>query len=84
MFYTYLIRCADNSLYCGQTSDLKRRIHEHSTSLSKSAKYVRTRKPVELVFFEIYETRQEAMKREVAIKRLSKQKKENLVLNFIS
>jgi putative endonuclease len=81
MFYTYLVRCSDNSLYCGQTSDLEKRIREHNTSQTKGSKYVRSRKPVKLAYYEEYQTRKEAMKREVDIKKLPKCKKEELVLN---
>lgn len=80
MFYCYILRCADNSLYCGQTTDLKRRVEEHNTSPTKSAKYTRSRKPVTLVYFEEYETLPEAMKREIEIKKLTKIQKEALVL----
>jgi putative endonuclease len=78
MYYLYLLRCSDNSLYCGQTNDLKRRIKEHNSPNSKS-KYTRSKKPVELVYFEKYQTINEALKRESEIKKMTKEKKENLI-----
>ncbi len=79
MYYLYLIRCSDNSLYCGQTSNLQRRIQEHNFDKSKSAKYLRAKKPVKLVYFEEYPTLQEAMQRERQIKSWTRTKKEALI-----
>lgn len=79
MYYFYILRCSDNSLYCGQTNNLKRRINEHNFDKNKSAKYLRAKKPVKLIFFEEYSTLQEAMKREIQIKKWTKAKKEALV-----
>lgn len=78
MYYLYLLRCSDNSLYCGQTKDLQRRIKEHNGDNSKS-KYTRARRPVKLVYFEKYKTINEVLKREFEIKKLTKEKKETLV-----
>ena len=78
--YTYMLRCRDNSLYTGWTNDLQHRVHTHNSG--KGAKYTMTRLPVKLVYYEEYETKTEAMQREAAIKRLTKQKKEELVKNF--
>jgi putative endonuclease len=66
----YILRCADNSLYTGITTDLQRRLHEHNTS-SKGAKYTRARRPVSLVYSETCADRSSASMRENAIKRLS-------------
>jgi putative endonuclease len=79
MFYFYILRCSDNSLYCGQTNNLQRRIHEHNFDKNKSAKYLRAKKPVKLVYFEEYTSLKEVMRREVQIKKWSKIKKEMLV-----
>lgn len=79
MFYFYIVRCSDNSLYCGQTNNLKRRIHEHNFDKNKSAKYLRAKKPVKLVYFEEYSTLQLAMKREWQLKKWSRVKKEALI-----
>jgi len=78
MYFLYLIRCSDNSIYCGQTKDLERRIKEHNDSNSKS-KYTRTRRPVKLLYFEKYETISEALKRESKIKKMKKIEKEALI-----
>jgi putative endonuclease len=78
-YYIYLLRCSDNSLYCGQTNDLERRIKEHNSDKFKSAKYTKGRRPVKLVYFEKYKTVNEALKREYEIKKLSKKQKEALI-----
>ena len=78
MYFIYILRCSDNSLYCGQTNNLKRRIQEHNSDDSKS-KYTRARRPIKLVYFEKYKTVNEALKRECEIKKLTKEKKENLI-----
>lgn len=83
MYFVYLLCCSDNSLYCGQTNDLERRIREHNSPDSRS-KYTRSRRPVKLVYFEKYKTVGEALKREWQIKRLPRLKKEILIKNFIT
>lgn len=82
MFYVYLVRCIDSTLYCGQTNNLEKRIKEHNLSKTKSAKYTRGRKPVTLVYFEKVSTVSVALKREHEIKRLTKIQKEVLVQRF--
>lgn len=77
-FYAYVLRCADGTLYCGSTPDLEKRLHEHN-HLKTGAKYTRGRRPVELAYHEEFETRSEALKRECALKKLSKKQKEALV-----
>jgi len=78
LWYVYILRCADNSLYTGITTDVNRRLEEHN-SHTLGAKYTRGRRPVELVYREKKQSRSEALKREHAIKKLSKQEKEALV-----
>ncbi|MEK7597913.1 MAG: GIY-YIG nuclease family protein [Patescibacteria group bacterium] len=78
MYFIYLLRCSDNSLYCGQTKNLKRRVKEHNSIDSKS-KYTRSRRPVKLVYFEKYKTVNEVLKREFEIKKMTKIQKEKLV-----
>ncbi|REL36849.1 GIY-YIG nuclease family protein [Thalassotalea euphylliae] len=78
-WYVYLLRCADNSLYCGVTTDLNRRVIEHNQSPTRGAKYTRVRRPVELVYSETHASKSLACQREYAIKQLSKSKKEVLV-----
>ena len=77
MNYTYMLRCADGSLYTGWTNDLEKRVATHNDGTG--AKYTRGRRPVSLAYFEEFATKEEAMKREVAIKKLSKAEKEKLV-----
>ncbi|UXR78508.1 MULTISPECIES: GIY-YIG nuclease family protein [unclassified Staphylococcus] len=75
--YTYMVECADRSLYTGYTTDLTARIHKHNEG--KGAKYTKTRRPVRLKYYEIYETKSEALKREYAIKQLTRQQKIALI-----
>ena len=75
--YTYVVKCSDGSLYTGWTTDVTRRVKEHNEG--KGAKYTKSRRPVELVYYEAFETKQEAMKREYAIKQLSREEKEKLI-----
>ena len=79
MFYFYIVRCSDNSLYCGQTNNLEKRIKEHNSKGSKGAKYLRAKKPVKLVYSEKYSTLQLAMKREWQVKQWTRSKKEALI-----
>lgn len=80
MNFTYIVRCADGSLYTGWTNDLKKRIKTHNEG--KGAKYTKPRLPVVLVYFEEFEAKEDAMRREAAIKKLSKKSKELLVADF--
>ena len=77
MNYTYMVRCADNTLYCGWTNQLDKRIQAHNQG--KGAKYTRGRRPVTLVYYEVFQTKEEAMSREFAMKRLSRAEKEQLI-----
>jgi len=77
MNYTYMVRCKDNSLYTGWTNNLEKRIEAHNAG--KGAKYTKNRGPVELVYYEQFETKEEAMSREYAIKQMTKKQKEKLV-----
>lgn len=79
MHYIYLVRCSDDSLYCGWTTDLKRRIDAHNGHISGGAKYTRGRRPVTLVYSESFHQKQEAQRREYAIKRMTKTKKLRLI-----
>lgn len=74
-YYTYILRCADSTLYTGITTDIDRRIREHNTDNKKWAKYTRVRRPVELIYNEGFETRSEACKREFAIKHMTRDEK---------
>lgn len=80
-FYVYLLRCKDNSLYCGYTNDLLKRLDEHNNS-EKGAKYTRGKRPVILVYFEEFDNKNDAQKREYEIKKFTKYEKEKLVMGF--
>ena len=77
MFYVYLLKCRDDTLYCGYTNDLEKRLQTHNAG--EGAKYTKTRLPVELVYSEEYATKSEALKREYAIKQLSREEKQQLI-----
>jgi len=77
MNYTYIVKCSDGSLYTGWTNDIEKRIAAHNAG--KGAKYTKPRRPVELVYLEKFETKEEAMSREFAIKRLKRGEKEELI-----
>jgi len=71
------MKCRDGSLYTGWTNDLERRVREHNAG--KGAKYTKSRRPVVLAYFEEFATREEAMSREYAIKRLKRKDKLRLL-----
>ncbi|MBF0408469.1 MAG: GIY-YIG nuclease family protein [Candidatus Riflebacteria bacterium] len=73
----YIIECLDGTYYTGITCDLKRRFQEHTAG--SAAKYTRSHKPARIVYSEIAACRSEALKREIAIKKLSREKKEKLI-----
>ena len=77
MNYVYILRCNDDSLYTVWTNNLEKRIKAHSEG--KGAKYTKARLPVELVYFEEYENKIEAMRREYAIKQLKRKEKLMLI-----
>ena len=75
--FTYIVECSDHTLYTGWTNDLEKRIEANNTG--KGAKYTKTRRPVRLVYFETFATKEEAMSREYHIKRMSRQEKIKLI-----
>lgn len=77
MNYVYIIKCGDNSLYTGWTNNLEKRFKNHCEG--KGAKYTRGRGPLKLVYYEEYEDKILAMKRESAIKKLSRSEKLKLI-----
>ena len=77
MFFAYLVRCADGTLYGGYTTDLQKRLAAHNSG--KGAKYTRGRGPLELVYTEQCADKSEALKRELAIKALSREEKLHLI-----
>ena len=77
MYYVYILKCCDETLYCGYTNDVEKRFETHQSG--KGAKYTRGRLPLELVHTEDFETKSEAMKRECEIKKMSREKKMELI-----
>lgn len=75
--YAYMLRCADGTFYCGWTPNLEQRLATHNAG--KGGKYTRSRLPVELVYFETFATKEEAMSREWHLKRLTRLQKEQLI-----
>ena len=73
MNYTYILKCKDGSFYTGWTNNLEKRIKDHNAG--KGAKYTKSRCPVELVYYETFATKEEAMRREYAVKQLSGENK---------
>lgn len=80
--YVYILRCADNTLYTGWTTNLAHRVSVHNAG--KGAKYTKPRRPVNLVYYEEFKDRSEAKRRECAIKKLTRAAKENLVRSMDS
>ena len=79
MNYTYLLRCADGSLYAGWTNDLERRLRAHNDG--SGAKYTRAHRPVFLAYVESFATKEEAQRRECQIKKLRNAQREAVVLS---
>jgi len=79
MWYLYLIRCANGHLYTGITTDVARRFNEHQSSSPKAAKYLRGKGPLTLMYQEQVGTRSDALKREIAVKKLSRSQKLALI-----
>lgn len=80
MYYVYILRTSSNTLYIGQTNNLIRRLKEHQEKSIKSAKYIRYFKSFSFVYSETFSSRSKAMQREIQLKKLTKCKKEALIL----
>ena len=78
MYYLYILKCCDNTLYTGITTDLVRRVKEHNAS-KLGAKYTTVRRPVKLVYSQEFDNRSEASKQEYLIKQLSRLEKLKLI-----
>jgi UV DNA damage endonuclease len=76
-WFLYLVRCADGSLYTGITNNVPRRCKQHNAGTA--SRYTRSRLPVELIYQESHASRSIALKRELAIKAMSRQEKESLI-----
>lgn len=75
--FVYIVRCSDNSLYTGYTNNIEVRINKHNAG--KGAKYTKIRRPVVLVYQEMYDTKSEALRREYEIKTFTRQRKLKLI-----
>ena len=78
-YYTYILKCYDNTLYTGWTNNIDKRLSDHN--IGKGAKYTKGRIPVTLVYQEGYNSKQEAMKREYEIKQMKRKDKLKLIDN---
>lgn len=81
IFYVYILKCSDDSLYTGYTVDLERRLLHHNQG--KASKYTRAKLPVELIYVEEYDTKSKAMKREIEIKKLDRDSKLKMIKEAI-
>ncbi|MBQ8636444.1 MAG: GIY-YIG nuclease family protein [Clostridia bacterium] len=77
MYYTYLLECADGTLYCGYTTDVAARVKTHNSA--KGAKYTKSRLPVKVVWSKAFSTKSEAMSTEAKIKCFSRKQKLELI-----
>lgn len=82
MYFVYMLICHDNTYYTGYTNDVDKRLKVHNEG--KGSKYTRARLPVKLAYLEEYPTKSEAMKREIALKKLKHQEKKDLSDNFLN
>jgi putative endonuclease len=78
--YCYILKCADGTFYTGWTTDPERRVAQHNKGIG--AKYTSTRRPVKLVYLETHPNRTDAMKRELAIKKMKREQKSKLVEGY--
>lgn len=78
-FFTYILECADKTLYTGYTDNLEKRVETHNSG--KWAKYTRGRLPVVIKYYEAFATKSEAMKRENEIKKMKKYEKIAIITN---
>ena len=81
-WYVYMVQCADGTVYTGVTTDLSRRISQHNGALAGGARYTRSRRPVVLVWSAACTSRSAAQKEELAVRRLSRQKKMALIEQY--
>lgn len=78
MYYIYILKCSDGTLYTGSTNDLKKRLHIHNNGKA-GAKYTRGRRPVEMIYSEEFKTKSKALKREWEIKGMKREEKIGLI-----
>lgn len=77
MNYTYILKCSDGTLYTGWTNHLEKRLKDHNAG--KGAKYTKSRLPVEIIYYETFSSKEEAMRREYFIKKLTRKEKLKLI-----
>lgn len=77
MNYTYILECADGTYYTGWTNNLEKRLNDHNEG--KGAKYTKARRPVSLIYYEEFQTKEDAMRREYAIKHMTRSAKVCLI-----
>ena len=75
--YTYILECRDGTYYTGWTNNLEKRLKDHNEG--RGAKYTKARLPVSLIYYEEFQTKEEAMRREYAIKHMTRSEKEQLI-----
>lgn len=80
MYHVYILECFDKTLYIGSTNNIEKRVRAHNVSKT-AAKYTRARRPVVLKYSESFETKSEALKREITLKKLSRSEKLELIIN---
>lgn len=82
MYHVYIVKCSDDTLYTGITTDIEKRIITHNTKKT-AATYTKARRPVHLVYSEVVSTKSDALKREYAIKQLTRKEKDDLIATSI-
>lgn len=75
--YTYILKCKDGTYYTGWTNNLEKRLKDHNEG--RGAKYTKARLPVSLIYYEEFQTKEDAMRREYAIKHMTRSEKEELI-----
>jgi putative endonuclease len=78
-YYVYILECSDNTFYIGKTKDLTKRLKSHNGVVSGGAKYTAGRRPVFLVYYEMFDDQTKALQREYELKQLSKNEKKELI-----
>jgi len=81
-WFVYIVECADGTYYTGSTPDIHQRVAKHN--LGRGAKYTKFRTPVRLIYFEKHLDKSQASQREYQIKQLTREQKEELVMNFFT
>lgn len=80
-YFVYILECNDKTYYIGKTNDLSKRLAIHNGIGAGGAKYTRSRRPVFLIYYEIYDNLSEALRREISLKKLTKGEKRRLIFS---